>query len=254
MYASHIANVNPIRYRGYYYDVETGFYYLQSRYYDPEVGRFINADEYISTGQGILGHNMFAYCLNNPVNRVDPTGELGIINFIVGIVNRIKNSKADEDPSTTTKNKIVNDQAETTGENFEYGFFKTSWNGCGPIAVHNAKVIKGIDSSLSETISDFQMVNAMLLGGALGSNPYFIGWVLRYEGIEYYRVSGTENMTLYGTYIVTYWTQHNTVHNIALSYTSKGCIAYNVNGGGKSTPNFNLNDISEGFMCGYYLP
>ena len=71
---AHIANINPIRYRGYYYDIETGFYYLNSRYYDPEIGRFINADGYVSTGQGILGNNMFAYCGNNPVNRADPTG------------------------------------------------------------------------------------------------------------------------------------------------------------------------------------
>ena len=72
--STHAAAVNPIRYRGYYYDHETGYYYLNSRYYDPEVGRFINADGYVSTGQGILGTNMFAYCENNPVSRVDPTG------------------------------------------------------------------------------------------------------------------------------------------------------------------------------------
>ena len=72
--ASHIANLNPFRYRGYYYDAETGLYYLQSRYYDPVIGRFINADAYVSTGQGILGNNMFVYCGNNPVNRIDKTG------------------------------------------------------------------------------------------------------------------------------------------------------------------------------------
>ena len=72
---AHIANVNPIRYRGYYYDIESGFYYLNSRYYDPEIGRFINADSYVSTGQGILGTNMFAYCGNNPVVRKDPSGQ-----------------------------------------------------------------------------------------------------------------------------------------------------------------------------------
>lgn len=55
-------------------DIETQLYYLQSRYYDPELGRFLNADAFTSTGQGILGNNMFAYCGNNPVNRVDPTG------------------------------------------------------------------------------------------------------------------------------------------------------------------------------------
>ena len=72
--ASTIGEKNPLRYRGYYYDSETGFYYLQTRYYDPETGRFLNADGFISTGQGILSNNMFAYCGNNPVNNVDATG------------------------------------------------------------------------------------------------------------------------------------------------------------------------------------
>ena len=53
---------------------EYGFYYLQSRYYDPEVGRFLNADAFTSTGQGILGNNMFAYCLNSPIAFIDPSG------------------------------------------------------------------------------------------------------------------------------------------------------------------------------------
>ena len=70
-----IGTINPFRYRGYYYDAETGLYYLTSRYYDPEVGRFINADGYASTGQGVLGNNSFAYCNNNPVMRIDPSGE-----------------------------------------------------------------------------------------------------------------------------------------------------------------------------------
>ena len=72
-----LADINPLRYRGYYYDSETGFYYLQSRYYDPEIGRFINADSYASTdATGLLSTNMFAYCENNPAMRIDPTGEL----------------------------------------------------------------------------------------------------------------------------------------------------------------------------------
>ena len=75
-----LADINPLRYRGYYYDSETGFYYLQSRYYDPEIGRFINADSYASTdATGLLSTNMFAYCENDPVNRSDPTGEVAPI-------------------------------------------------------------------------------------------------------------------------------------------------------------------------------
>ena len=75
-----LADINPLRYRGYYYDAETGFYYLQSRYYDPEIGRFINADSYASTdATGLLSTNMFAYCENDPVNKSDPTGEVAPI-------------------------------------------------------------------------------------------------------------------------------------------------------------------------------
>ena len=72
--ASTLGTLNPLRYRSYVYDTETGYYYLQSRYYDPEIGRFINADGLIATGQGLVGNNMFAYCGNNPTMGYDPTG------------------------------------------------------------------------------------------------------------------------------------------------------------------------------------
>ena len=77
-----LAEINPLRYRGYYYDTETGFYYLQSRYYDPEICRFINADSYASTEQGFIGYNMFAYCDNNPVIRFDNGGTFW--NIVIG--------------------------------------------------------------------------------------------------------------------------------------------------------------------------
>ena len=71
-----IATVNPFRYRGYYYDAETNLYYLQSRYYDPEVGRFINADELLFLGKERtpLNYNAFSYCENNVVNATDSMG------------------------------------------------------------------------------------------------------------------------------------------------------------------------------------
>ena len=72
--ATTLGVANPFRYRGYYYDTESGFYYLQSRYYDPEVGRFLNADGILGANQDILSYNLYAYCSNNPVNLSDPTG------------------------------------------------------------------------------------------------------------------------------------------------------------------------------------
>ena len=82
-----LAEINPLRYRGYYYDSETGFYYLQSRYYDPENHRFINADTYASTDSGdAIACNMFAYCQNNPVMLGDENGEIAgwLVRAIVG--------------------------------------------------------------------------------------------------------------------------------------------------------------------------
>ena len=78
--ADTLGKLNPFLYRGYVYDAETGLYYLQSRYYSPETGRFINADNLVDT-EDLLGENLFAYCANNPVNHQDPSGHslLGII-------------------------------------------------------------------------------------------------------------------------------------------------------------------------------
>ena len=77
--STHIATLNPFRYRGYYRDTDLGLYYLQSRYYDSEIGRFINADSTgllaVSSGE-ITDKNLFSYCDNNPVTRVDVTGDV----------------------------------------------------------------------------------------------------------------------------------------------------------------------------------
>ena len=73
--ANSVGTLNPFRYRGYYYDTETSLYYLQTRYYDPDTGRFISADGQLNGS--VLGYNMFTYCGNNPVNKSDPDGKLG---------------------------------------------------------------------------------------------------------------------------------------------------------------------------------
>ena len=88
---------NPLRYRGYYYDWESGFYYLNSRYYDPEIGRFISPDSYVSTGQGLIGYNMYAYCGNNPVARVDPSGRIWSLVILVALVGGCVFLTGDED-------------------------------------------------------------------------------------------------------------------------------------------------------------
>ncbi|KPU45384.1 tRNA(Glu)-specific nuclease WapA precursor [Oxobacter pfennigii] len=87
---THVGYKNPYRYRGYRYDTETGLYYLQSRYYNPEWCRFINADIVNGTIGGLLSHNLFSYCNNNPVNREDQGGnfwaEVAALGVSIGAV------------------------------------------------------------------------------------------------------------------------------------------------------------------------
>ncbi|MCH5192125.1 MAG: RHS repeat-associated core domain-containing protein, partial [Oscillospiraceae bacterium] len=84
--STHIGILNPIRYRGYYYDAETGMYYVGSRYYDPQVGRWINADDtaYLGAGETLVSYNLFAYCSNNPVTGYDLDGTWDWGNFSKG--------------------------------------------------------------------------------------------------------------------------------------------------------------------------
>ena len=83
---TNFANINPFRYRGYYYDTDSELYYLQSRYYDPTTGRFVNADKIITTNTCSLhGNNLFTYCNNNPVSLMDEGGDFPIaVAAIVG--------------------------------------------------------------------------------------------------------------------------------------------------------------------------
>ena len=84
--ADTLGEVNPLTYRGYVYDHDSGYYYLQSRYYEPNIGRLINSDTYFSTGHGIKGNNMFAYCINNPTNMSDCLGKdaIYVVEYVWG--------------------------------------------------------------------------------------------------------------------------------------------------------------------------
>ena len=72
-----MAEINPLRYRGYYYDAELEMYYLQSRYYDPQISRFINAD-IVLDAEYVIGFNLFTYCRNSPINAIDESGCLTV--------------------------------------------------------------------------------------------------------------------------------------------------------------------------------
>ena len=147
--ASTLGTLNPLRYRSYVYDTETGYYYLQSRYYDPEIGRFINADILVTTGQGLLGNNMFAYCGNNPVMRKDSSGNFWLTSVVVGAVIGAAFGVASELVSQTV-NHI------TTGEKINWGDVLTSAAGGamygGVIAATGSHTAATIASSVTTSV------------------------------------------------------------------------------------------------------
>ena len=257
--ASTLGAVNPFRYRGYYYDNETGFYYLNSRYYDPQVGRFLNADEPILLGAngGIMGYNLFAYCNNNPMMYSDFSGMVayrwtpptpitkkvlapnsdGRTRLAVSIGNgnskRLKdiqkkfqfNQTLEKLLGINTQNQYV--YYQTTA--YKYGNGTSDYNGCGPIAVHNAKLLLGMDSSMPATIERMERLDVTCLNGTWGTNPWKIGKVLASYGIEYSTVE-LDEMTQEGVYIVSYWNQEilGGAHNVAVYFDGNTYTSYNV--------------------------
>lgn len=106
-----IAVLNPFRYRSYYYDSANEMYYCNTRYYDPMLCRFLSPDCYVNQDQGIIGMNIYAYCNNNPVNFIDPSGTFfgeifnwfksavsAVVSFVAKHVFQIRSSSETKDP------------------------------------------------------------------------------------------------------------------------------------------------------------
>ena len=173
-----MAEVNPLRYRGYYQDSETGFYYLQSRYYDPAICRFLNADSYASTGQGLIGYNAFAYCLNNPGQFIDISGSTCVMVSI----------------SYGSSMFIYDQQADGIG-NKKLGVITVSHGGCGPVATYNSIQFMGrTDVTFDDVLDYYNSNNKLLLGGLMGSSPYACIDYFRDNG---YSVFATKDVNLY---------------------------------------------------------
>ena len=174
--ATIVAKMNPLRYRGYYYDTETGFYYLLSRYYDPAIGRFINADALASTGQGILGNNMFAYCNNNPVVLVDYSGMLP---FGMNATQVVINDGGGGYPiypyiANTPDEQIfgmVNGQSKLPYSDVRIGLGSYGKSGCPYIATYNAMQLIGKPQSLSSITSEMFRYGAVAFGAG-GAGPW----------------------------------------------------------------------------------
>ena len=179
-----IGNVNPIRYRGYYYDKETGWYYLNSRYYDPQVRRFINADEMIHNGYEFFGCNQFAYGLNNPVNICDMSGQSPT--YI-----------ADQYDDMVVEYLGAN----TKMKDISWGLLgNIADNGCGVIAVYNVLLNMDIDTTFTSVKDGLEEIGGPFMFGKMGTKP---GAIIAY--LQSMGVHGWAQYTLDGSLNGYYW-------------------------------------------------
>ena len=190
--ATHIGNLNPFRYRGYYYDTETGLYFLKTRYYDPEVGRFITIDDisYIDP-ETINGLNLYAYCGNNPVIYTDPEGCSVLLTLLAGFLIGF----------------IISGVAEIGNQIDTYGWDASDWNwrqiglsalGGGVAGLISAIPLGGVVGSLvlggigaiaggviNGSVTDIESgIKAFAVGAIANLIGYGVG-----KGIEKFRVS-----------------------------------------------------------------
>lgn len=168
--------------------------------------------------------------------------------------NRKHNCPLDQNPIYSTRNRILNDQNRKTGQTFRYGLNRAGWNGCEAIAIHNAKVILGVDSTLSGTMTAIQTSGGMLCYGFFGSNPFVIGRVLKKSGIRAHRIKKYQ-LSQPGLYILSFWNEGapwNGAHTVACRCDGKLWTLYNYHGNGRESTIPPLT-FGRRFICAYRL-
>jgi len=219
---------NPYRYRGYRYETETGLYYLQSRYYNPDWGRFINADADGGKIGELLSHNVFAYCMNNPVNLQDENGNFPSFNDIIqgakNIVNTIEKHVVASIVTTVTvvaaviginyiiahpHTAVAASTAITTIQKTANKVSKVSSKPSGDVdfyATQTGEVLSATKKGLDAALSEMQQVGGKFVGqdskGPLRvrieqhlSNPNFTGELDPYHTVQHIHIDRRINIT-----------------------------------------------------------
>ena len=181
--ANTLGKANPLHYRGYVYDEETGLYYLQSRYYDPQIGRFINADGYTSTGQGFVGNNMFAYCNNNPISNSDSSGKRCVAVSDVGGGIPVTTPQIAPTPTEQIRG-VINGQNTLPYSDVKIGLGSYGKSGCAYIATYNAMQLIGQPQSLANVTSEMFWSGAVAFGAG-GAGPWATSSYFTAHGISY---------------------------------------------------------------------
>ena len=253
-----LAQANPLRYRSYCYDIETGFYYLQTRYYDPAIARFINADSYLTTDiTGFISSNMFAYCENNPIMGTDPTGKYTFLCRELEDDDEKENRTPKLDLELGATFNPINGQAICEYAEMKFGETSTvAESGCAVIALYNALTAKGYSISFEKTLRGCEGVN--ILPCSLGVWPGAINRFLYCHGVPYEKFCSQrklqDSMKNGDVAIVTYWTQpfNFNAHTVAVQMINDSYYVYNKGNYNAKVSIYDSLDevVSGGFIYG----
>lgn len=176
--AEDVSNLNGLFYKGYYYDKENKLYYLITRYYDPEVGRFISPDDpqYLDF-EVAYGYNRYAYCNNNPVMGYDPEGTFAIASMLIGALVGVIVAFASSTISASLDGEITAQEWIDISISSAFGFISgaVGATGLGSVAQFfiqgtlsavEGMVINGINGKFDETMA-YEMLSDFVFGGIL---------------------------------------------------------------------------------------
>ena len=230
-YYDSFAIINPIRYRGYFYDTESGLYYLQSRYYDPTTGRFVNADSILCMGSNgsVIDFNLFLYCCNNSINNSDHNGYMSYKSWYTksGKNYNIYTEISFWWTKITVKYQIKNNKVKFPFDNGNdyWGIF---WRGGGKLLAEAIfKIVRQIDKKLLSGRSiggintELQLHYAAYVLGIKRSSSHVadIGGVNRgqigYDDNAWFFETGNAMKIAARFYISPVWGLASTIRNIA---------------------------------------
>ena len=256
-----LRRLNPLRYRGYVYDEDTAMYYLQSRYYDPTTGRFINADDtaFISSSGTAIGDNIYTYCENNPVNNVDYTGQWyhNLSSYYKAHkkmyegypdawqafctrYNKLKKRYKDNRSALGRFSGYIYGQKNKKVKNLKYGSNNATVAGvgCELIAIYNTLKRLGKFQYFYQVMLEAEMNDMDMLGGLWGTNPLGIAGYFDFHKIKRDMYQGESTFDRFiksikkaKIAIISLWNDHfyNGIHTYCIEYDkkSKKYNAYN---------------------------
>lgn len=226
-------------------------YYLQSRYYNAYIGRFVNADKakYVAKSGTILGAELYAYCENNAVCRTDTLGTFWLTLIVASVAlvylgNNLVHSVYNQ---AKAPSGFIYDQNSGKAANLRFGFFKSSFNGCGWIATYNALILLGKKPKAEDIISEYELTGAVLCG-VFGVQPYAVTHYFRFRG---YKVETTYNPKKVDSVakkhtcnILFYW-HSSGAHYFATKWDGTQFVGYNV--WGSTGPEYLGTSLSKKF-------